>query len=1158
MFEEQRPQAGSKTLKIAPAPQAVFSPPVLALLPLFTPRQQATQQAGQTLTAQTLRPVAVQRQQVGPMFEALRLQREVMGGLSVQRQAVLSQMQQLRTSVLTSSVEAALQRQAAKLAPVAPLTRSPDTPAEWVQAAQLEVQRVQDPAQPERTRWMGNADRERHLGTLRSVGVGLARGFRADRGPALQRYAEYGDRLAALQRQPLTASLPRMVLAQVPPAERPRLQRAVDDALQVRAEQDAHDGSVLQLHALQRQLSELDQEAELPVMARIQARQGSGSPLPDAVRRQLEAGLNHDLSGVRVHIDAEADHLSKKMNALAFTTGRDIYFQAGRFDPNSQTGVELLAHEATHVRQQAQGQVGRGVDPDAGLEAEARATGQRLAQRPPLSPAARLSPVRVPRAASVRAVQRLSTEQSPAPLKANEQTWVRHYSGQAKGVQFRLTVQRDKSGHLHARYKVTPGHRKGWHLEGQIRKDNSFVLHGKNGATFVGRFQPGGEGLTAAFHRGTAFTVDQLHLKRDSAERPAAKVVAPAVATRPAIPPRPMAAHPSASGPTPTPSPQPARRAAPSPATRHPAATPPASAAQRPQAPRVAEPPSGMAPPTDQPWKAQHTGMKGFDEHPEVQAAILWGAQQLRVDPNQLAATIGYETSGSFNPAVENEAARLKGKQGAVGLIQFTPSVGIPSLNEFLQTKAGKLRAKALGISATAVTRAGLMKMTPMEQMRYVVLYFNIPLNVVPAGATYDRIYQEILAPGRDGDVWYTKGTDNYEKNKQFDTNKDGKITRFEAASVLRKQGVVVNYFAPGEPAAGAQRPAATKPAASKPVTGKPAVSAPHSEPPATKRQTGKPTVTAAQPAKQSVKTVAPAQVDPRMGPQGTFDERVTRALTSFTQSYRFPVTLHWQEGGQTKEKTLEVQTPYYINAGSIQATVRAHRAAMSAVDRALFQAMPAEVRLGKASPEQMRAAAQLVAHLNPFGVSPDKMTGGMLTAWLKKYGLGVDCSGFVSQALDYATTQVGGHDPHIGDARVRVNRASGSLHGQNDEFQKIASPGEVRPGDTMWLSGHIRIVLQVGPGPGGKGAQMMIAESTPNTQLPEARAHGVEDLLGVDRSIWWFADASKFTKAGMKKKTESYNWDALPTDKWEIPNTVRIEKLYFSRYQPLAQSRKP
>ncbi|WP_229784625.1 eCIS core domain-containing protein [Deinococcus radiotolerans] len=135
--------------------------------------------------------------------------------------------------------------------------------------------------------------------------------------------------------------------------------------------------------ALQRQLVELDAEATQPVLQRIQARRGAGNPLPEAVQRHLEQGLNHDLSRVRIHDDAEADRLAKGVNALAFTTGTDIFFQAGRFNPNTQTGLELLAHEVTHTVQQSQGRVGRGIDPDASLETEARAMGARLAQSGP-------------------------------------------------------------------------------------------------------------------------------------------------------------------------------------------------------------------------------------------------------------------------------------------------------------------------------------------------------------------------------------------------------------------------------------------------------------------------------------------------------------------------------------------------------------------------------------------------------------------------------------------------------------------------------------------------------------------------------------------------------------------------------------------------------
>lgn len=494
---------------------------------------------------------------------------------------------------------------------------------------------------------------------------------------------------------------------------------------------------------------------------------------------------------------------------------------------------------------------------------------------------------------------------------------------------------------------------------------------------------------------------------------------------------------------------------------------------------------------------------------------------------------------------MENEAARRKGKKGAVGLIQFTPSVGIPSLNDFLATKAGRAHAQALGIAARSVTRDGLLRMTPMEQMRYVVLYFRIPVNALPAGATYDKIYQKILAPGRNGDMWYTQGTKNYADNRQFDTDRDGKITRLEAAAVLRDRGMVVNYFAPAAGSSSGQPTTEAVTSSVRPAT--PAKPSP--------RPTAPPVRSTPTPVAQ---TVTPAQARPQMDPQGTYDDRITQALTAFTQSYRFPVVLHWMEDEQVREKTIQVQTPYYINAGSIQRSVQTNRSGMPAADRAIYQQMPSTVRTGKASPEEMHAAARLVAQRNPFGVHPHEITGAMLTAWLKRYGLGVDCSDFVTQALDYSTTQASGKDPHLGDAGVRINRASGTLNKNHKDFQAVATPAQVRPGDTMWLSGHIRIVLQVGPGPGGKGIQMMIAESTPNTQLPEARQHGVQSLTGVDRAIWWFTNENRFSTKGLKKKVASYNWEALPTDQWEVPNTWREETLVFSRYKPLAQGREP
>jgi hypothetical protein len=86
---------------------------------------------------------------------------------------------------------------------------------------------------------------------------------------------------------------------------------------------------------------------------RIDAARGTGQPLADSARATLEPYLGHDLSQVRIHTDAEADKISRQLEAEAFTTGRDVFFKQGAYQPESETGKELLAHELTHVVQQS-------------------------------------------------------------------------------------------------------------------------------------------------------------------------------------------------------------------------------------------------------------------------------------------------------------------------------------------------------------------------------------------------------------------------------------------------------------------------------------------------------------------------------------------------------------------------------------------------------------------------------------------------------------------------------------------------------------------------------------------------------------------------------------------------------------------------------------
>jgi hypothetical protein len=94
----------------------------------------------------------------------------------------------------------------------------------------------------------------------------------------------------------------------------------------------------------------------------IQSKRGGGATLDEGSRSNMEDAMGEDFSGVRVHTDADADSLSRSVKAKAFTTGQDIFFRSGEYQPGSGEGDKLLAHELTHVVQQ------RGAPPAQKLE----------------------------------------------------------------------------------------------------------------------------------------------------------------------------------------------------------------------------------------------------------------------------------------------------------------------------------------------------------------------------------------------------------------------------------------------------------------------------------------------------------------------------------------------------------------------------------------------------------------------------------------------------------------------------------------------------------------------------------------------------------------------------------------------------------------------
>ncbi|MGZ8157289.1 MAG: eCIS core domain-containing protein [Methylobacter sp.] len=104
---------------------------------------------------------------------------------------------------------------------------------------------------------------------------------------------------------------------------------------------------------LQRREAMGEGEASTDLESAINNAKGSGQPLDTGLQRSIGQAMGADFSGVRVHTDAQADQLTRSLQAKAFTTGQDVFFRQGAYDPGNRGGQELIAHELTHVVQQS-------------------------------------------------------------------------------------------------------------------------------------------------------------------------------------------------------------------------------------------------------------------------------------------------------------------------------------------------------------------------------------------------------------------------------------------------------------------------------------------------------------------------------------------------------------------------------------------------------------------------------------------------------------------------------------------------------------------------------------------------------------------------------------------------------------------------------------
>jgi Domain of unknown function (DUF4157)/Calpain family cysteine protease len=84
----------------------------------------------------------------------------------------------------------------------------------------------------------------------------------------------------------------------------------------------------------------------------IECAKGGGQPLEENIQKSMEQAFNQDFSSVRIHTNDKADELNQAIQARAFTTGQDIFFRRGEYNPRSLEGQTLIAHELTHTVQQ--------------------------------------------------------------------------------------------------------------------------------------------------------------------------------------------------------------------------------------------------------------------------------------------------------------------------------------------------------------------------------------------------------------------------------------------------------------------------------------------------------------------------------------------------------------------------------------------------------------------------------------------------------------------------------------------------------------------------------------------------------------------------------------------------------------------------------------
>jgi flagellar biosynthesis GTPase FlhF len=131
-----------------------------------------------------------------------------------------------------------------------------------------------------------------------------------------------------------------------------------EEPLQKKEEEEVQKKEMKEEEPVQKKEEEEVQKKETVVAeksemeSRLRKTKGNGSPMSKGIKLEMENSFGADFSSIRIHTDSNAVSMCQEMKAQAFTNGSDIYFNKGKYNPNSAAGKQLLAHELTHTIQQ--------------------------------------------------------------------------------------------------------------------------------------------------------------------------------------------------------------------------------------------------------------------------------------------------------------------------------------------------------------------------------------------------------------------------------------------------------------------------------------------------------------------------------------------------------------------------------------------------------------------------------------------------------------------------------------------------------------------------------------------------------------------------------------------------------------------------------------